>query len=299
VWCVTVRDLAPDHGRLAIDRMRTREETFAAALAAGERMGGVAGELILTQTRQLIGDAKQTPQRDVLLPRLKAIRELAGDLEAQTRVGRWLATTLWGDLPPACRVEFLAGESVRSVVDQLAVRLKAVDATVAVTDHGGWVYCDEDWFRTAVHGMLAHAAAAVKGGPIGVKLNRLPCAPGQREGNLEVSVVDAGPLLSPAQMTALGNPFGDLTPAPLLPAEDGEGFLPGLLVAAKLAAALGGELGFDSTPSGRLVIRLVVPTRLPDNTDLPPTDRADLPTTAADVGAAEELCFGWKLGTAG
>ena len=45
----------------------------------------------------------------------------------------------------------------------------------------------------------------------------------------------------------------------------------------------------DTAPSGRLVARLVLPTRLPTG----PTERA---AEADGDGPVEELCHGWKLG---
>lgn len=294
LWCVTLRDLTEDHHRLGGTLARTREDGFATSLALADRAIGGSGESILAQTRQLIGDAKQTPQRDLLVPRLRSIQQSAGDLDAQARITRSLATVLWGELPRPICVEFLAGESVRSVVDQLAARLTARNATVSITDHGGWVYCDEEWFRTAIHGALAHATASVRDNPIGVKLRRLPCGPTDREGRLEIEIVDAGPALTPTDHAALTHPFGDVDPTGFVPAPGTDGFLPGLLLAGRMTAALGGDLTFGETASGRLVVRMVVPTRLPDRSEVP-TDIATQP----DVGHPEELCFGWKLGVAG
>lgn len=295
LWCVALHDLTGDRDRLGGVLARTREEGFATSLALADRAVGGTGEAILAQTRQLIGEAKQTPQRDALVPRLRAIQQSAGDLDAQARVTRALAAVLWGELPPPVCVEFLAGESVRSVVDQLGSRLAARNATVAVSDAGGWVYCDEEWFRTAVHGVLAHATASVRDNPIGVKLRRLPCGPGDREGRLEVEVVDAGPALTPADHEALLQPFGAVDPSGFVPAPGADGFLPGLLLAGRMAAALGGDVSFAETASGRLVVRLVLPTRLPNRSDEVPTETAG---AQPDVGHPEELCFGWKLGAA-
>jgi PAS domain-containing protein len=293
MWCVIARELADDHRRLGLDRARTREEVLVAALGLVEQQAGAAGEGIVASARQLIGEVKQTPQRDALVPRLKAVRDTAADLDAQVRVARWLSVALWGELPAPARSEFLAGESVRGALDLLAARLKRADVTVTVSDAGGWLYCDEDWFGTAVLGVLTHAAAAVRGAPVGVKLRRLPCQPGQSEGNLEVEVVDAGPPLTAAQAAALAHPLGDLAPSALLPTGDGQGFVPGLLLAKRLAAALGGELALDATPSGRLVVRMVVPTRLPDRNAAP---LAGLTDPHAEAVAVEELCVGWRLG---
>lgn len=294
-WCVALRDLTDDHARHASALAQTREESFASALALSDRNVGGTGDTILAQTRQLIGEAKQTPQRDALVPRLRTIQQSAADLDAQARITRWLAVVLWGELPPPARVEFLAGESLRSTVDLLSVRLKAQNATVNVTDHGGWIYCDEEWFRTAALGVLTHAAAAALDNPIGVKLRRLPCSPGHREGSLEIEFLDAGPTLTPDDQRALAQPFGGCDPTPFLPTAESKGYLPGLLLASRLTSALGGTLGFDATPSGRLVVRMVVPTRLPDANDAPTESSSKQP----DVGHPEELVIGWKLGTAG
>lgn len=292
MWCVVGRDLADDHRRLGADRARTREEVLTAVLALAERQAGAAGEVITAQARQLICEAKQTPQRDALVPRLKVIRDTAAHLDSQARLARWLSVALWGDLPAPAPAEFLAGESVRSVIDLLGVRLKEADVTVNVSDAGGWLYCDEEWFGTAVLGVLTHATAATRGAPVGVRLRRLPCLPGQSEGNLEVEVVDAGQPLTPEQAMALTRPLGELAPSALLPTGDGEGFLPGLLVARKLAAALGGELSFDATASGRLIVRMVVPTRLPDRSESVGVGSHE----PGEAVAVEELCIGWRLG---
>ena len=296
LWCVAARDLTDDLQRLAADRAGAREEALAAMLALADRAAGTAGEVIQAHARQLIGEAKQSAQRDALLPRLKKVREMAADLDAQVRLGRWLAAALWADFPAPTRVEFLAAESIRSAVEHLAVRLQAADSSVLVTDNGGWLYCDEDWFRTAVHGVLTHAVAAARGGPIGVKLRLLACAPGQPEGSLEVEVVDAGPELTPAQHEALARPFGGLAPVAFLPVADGDGCLPGLFLAGRLVAALGGEMRFDATPSGRLIVRLIVPTRLPEAAEVRPSERVEKPR---EPEAVEELCLGWRLGKPG
>jgi hypothetical protein len=83
-----------------------------------------------------------------------------------------------------------------------------------------------------------------------------------------------------------------LAPSGLLPGQDDTGFVPGLLVAAKLATALGGEMTSDTTPSGRLVVRLVIPTRLPGQAELPAASRDNY----GEPAAIEELCMGWQLG---
>ncbi len=295
MWCVTFRDLTEDHYRLGTVLARTREEAFANTLALADRSIGDAGGAILAQTRQLICEAKQSQQRDALVPRLRTVQQAAGDLDAQARVTRWLAVILWGQLPPPARVEFLASESVRSVVDQLDARLKTRNATITVTDQGGWVYCDEEWLRTAVHGALAHAVSSVKDSPIGVKLRRLPCDPGEREGRLEIEILDAGPALTPLELIALSQPFGGIDPTAFLPAPGADGYLPGLLLAGRMAAALGGSMTFDATASDRLIVRLVVPTRLPDQADTAPVESNG---KQPDVGHPEELCMGWKLGAA-
>lgn len=295
IWCVTFRELTEDHHRLGTALARTREEAFANTLALADRSVGDAGGMILAQTRQLLCEAKQSQQRDALVPKLRTVQLTAGDLDAQARVTRWLAVVLWGQLPPPARVEFLASESVRSVVDQLDARLKTRNATVTVTDQGGWVYCDEEWLRTAVHGALAHAVASVKDGPIGVKLRRLPCDPGERDGRLEIEILDAGPALTPTELAAITQPFGGIDPTAFLPTPGADGYLPGLLLAGRMAAALGGSMTLDATASERLIVRLVVPTRLPDQADLTPVGSNG---KQPDVGHPEELCMGWKLGTA-
>jgi signal transduction histidine kinase len=292
MWCVVARELSDDHRRIGVDRARTREEILRSVLALGERQAGMAGEIITAQARQLINDAKQSPQRDTLVPRLKAIRETAGHLDGQARLARWLTIVMWADLPAPSPVEFLAAESVRSVIDLLSVRLKEAELTVNVSDAGGWLYCDEEWFSVAVLGVLTHAASSARGGPVGVRLRRLPCRPGESEGSLEVEVVDAGPPLTAEQTDSLTRPLGDLAPSGLLPGQDDTGFVPGLLVAAKLATALGGEMTSDTTPSGRLVVRLVIPTRLPGQAELPAASRDNY----GEPAASEELCMGWQLG---
>lgn len=282
-WCLTARDLTAEYDRLAADRAATREETLRAAWAQAAQLGD-APNALLAQVRLLTGDAKQSGQRDALLPKLANVRQLAAGLDLYFRTVRGL-----NEVPPRPQpAEFIAGEVARAAADQLAPRLQARGNTLAVSDQGGWVFCDEDRLKTALLGLLAHAAEAAHNTPIGLALRRLEPDAAAPEGSVVFELADAGPALTAEELRALDDPFGGLDTPPLLRAE--AGYLPGLLLAHRLAAELGGRAEFDATPAGRLVARLVLPSR--------PAAPADEPAPAEldGAGPAEELCMGWRLG---
>jgi hypothetical protein len=64
------------------------------------------------------------------------------------------------------------------------------------------------------------------------------------------------------------------------------------MLAAELARKMDGVLAFDAAPSGGLIVRFVLPTRVAAGLLAEP---APEPT---EFGAIEELVIGWKLGVA-
>jgi signal transduction histidine kinase len=285
------RDLTAEYALAGADRARVREEVLRAAWAMTATAGTEPLDAVLASARLLGSDAKQSSGRDALLTRVAAVRHHAGGLEAYVRTLRWLNMVLWGELPPPLAGEFRAGEPIRAALDQLAPRLKARNLTATVSDEGGWVCGDDEWVRTALLGILAHAADAARDGTIGVRARRLPPAAVGTEERVSVEVVDAGPPLTDAQRADLERPFGGLH-APNFLTAGATGFLPGLVLAAGLARHMGGALELGATPGGGLIVRFVVPTRLPAAVPVEPAREP------AETGPVEELVMGWRLGTA-
>ncbi len=291
LWTVLLRDLSREYGSVGTDRSRTREQALRAVWESTARAGTESVEAILASARLLSSDAKQLSGRDTMLPRVGTIRQHAWGLEAYVRTIRWLNLALWGELPQPLLSEFQAAEPVRVAIDQLAPRFKARNVSISVSDKGGWMCGDDEWIRTAILGVLSHAGESVQGGTIGVHLNRVAPTGGSTEERIVFEVLDAGPLLTLAQRADLANPFGGLDAPSFLASESG-GFIPGLVLAAELSRRMGGLLEFDVTPGDGLVVRLVVPARMPGALV---SERAADPM---DVAPLEELVMGWRLGVA-
>jgi signal transduction histidine kinase len=288
---VVARDLTGEYAGVARDRAAVREEALRAAWAATARAATEPLEAVLASARLLAADAKQSSGRDALVPRAAAVRRHAGGLEAYVRTVRWLHAALGGELPAPVAAEFRAGEPVRAAVEQLAPRFAARNLAAAVSDEGGWVCGDDEWVRTALLGVLAHAADAAQDGTVGVRVRRRPPTAADASERVAFEVVDAGPPLTAAQRADLDRPFGDLHPPTYLEA-GAAGFVPGLLLARTLAGLMGGVLEFDTTPGGGLVVRITLPTRLPGAVPAGPA------AEPLDAGPAEELVMGWRLGVA-
>jgi signal transduction histidine kinase len=291
-WYLVARDLTAEYDRLAQDRGRTREDCFRAAWGMTARAESEPLDAIQAAVRLLTADAKQSNGREAMLPRLALARQHVGELDAHVRILRWLYQSLWGQLPPPLVGEFRAAEPARAAVDQLTPRFKARNVTVTVSDDGGWMCGDGEWIRTALIGVLAHAAGAARDGTVGIRLRRLPPLPGAADERACFEVVDAGSPLDPLQLTELIAPFGGLqVPSYLDPLADG--FLPGLVLAAELVRRMGGEWELDATPSGGLIVRFTVPTRVAGG-----ATTVAAPLAAGESAPVEELVMGWKLGTA-
>lgn len=289
---LVARDLSDERVRVAADRARVREEALRAVWAATAAAGTEPVDAILASARLLAADAKQSTGRDALLLRVAAVRHHAGTLEAHIRTVRWLTRALRGELPAPVAAEFRAGEPARAAIDQLTPQLKGRNLTVTVSDDGGWVCGDDEWIRTALLGILGHAAEAAQDATIGLRMRRLPAAAGAPEERVCYEVVDAGPPLTADQKADLERPFGGLEAPGFLATAAAPGFVPGLLLAAALARQAGGALEFDTTPGGGLVVRFVVPTRLPVAV------AAVSAPEVIDAGPVEELVMGWRLGGA-
>lgn len=288
---VVLRDLADDYNRAATDRSLTREDTLRSvwgslALAGSEAVAGVQAA-----TRLLASEAKQSSSRDTMLPRVAAVRQQAGELEAQFRTLSWLHQAFWGQLPQPMAWEFQAVEPVREALEQLEPKLKARNVAVTLSDRGGWICGDDQWIRTTLLGILLHAAESAREGTLGVKLYRhTPNVPGAQE-QVVFEVVDAGPELTEAQRAALTSPFGGLN-APSYLEPEPTGFLPGLVLAGELARHMGGNLELGTTPAGGLVARLSLPSRVTLGLS------SDTVNSSPETGPVEELVMGWRMAAA-
>jgi signal transduction histidine kinase len=285
-----LRELGEEYQRVGKDRSRTRQELLRSVWDSTAVAGSEPLDAILAASRLLTAEAKQSSRRDAMLPRVTAVRQHAGSLEAYVRTVRWLNMALWGEFPRQIPTEFQAVEPVRSILDQLSPRLTGRNITTSVSDKGGWMTGDEEWVRTALLGVLNYAAESAQGGTLGIQIRRLPALVGSTEERVEFTVLDAGPALSETQLNDILSPFGDLhTPGYL--SDNAAGFLPGLVLAGKLTQQMGGQIDFGSTPGGGLSVRLELPTRVVAGVLEPAPD-------TLEAGPIEELVCGWRLGVA-
>ncbi len=290
-WYLLLRDVGEENRRLIEDRKWIRELTLKAVWKSTAQAGTEPIEAILASTRLLTSDVKQSTPKAAMLPRVGAIRQHAGALEAHIRMLRWLDGRLWGEQREPQLTEFKSIEPVKAAVDQLGPQLKSRNITPTISDKGGWLCGDEEWVRTALIGMLTHAGQSVQEAALGIHLRRLPANTAVAEEQVLIEVLDAGPLLTADQRADLESPFGQAEePSYLKP--NASGYLPGLILASRLARDMGGSLEFDSTPAGGLIVRLILPARTlnrvaPDNT-----------IATADFLPVEELVMGWRLGKA-
>lgn len=285
-----LRDLSEEYHRVGKDRSRTREELLRSVWDSTALAGSEPLDAILAASRLLTADAKQSSRRDAMLPRVTAVRQHAGSLEAYVRTVRWLNMALWGEFPRPIPTEFQAIEPVRSILDQLAPRLTSRNITTSISDRGGWMTGDEEWVRTALLGVLNYAAESAQEGTLGIQIRRLPPLVGSTEERVEFTILDAGPALSETQLSDILSPFGDLhTPGYL--SEHTLGFLPGLILGVKLTQQMGGQIDFGSTPGGGLSVRLEMPTRVVSGVLEPAPE-------TLEAGPIEELVCGWRLGVA-
>ncbi|CAN5370547.1 hypothetical protein BH11PLA2_BH11PLA2_23990 [soil metagenome] len=292
VWYFAARELNEEYSRVSIDRAETREKSLRAVWDSTARAGTESIDAILASARLLTSDAKQTgSDRDAMLNRVNSVRQHAGGLEAYIRTVRWLSQSLWGELPQPLITEFQALEPVKAAIDQLTPRFKSRNINVTVNDAGGWVVADDEWIRTAMLGVLSHAVDVVADSTVGVHLKRLAPLPDATEERVAFEILDAGPLLTAAQMADLESPFGGINTPNFLNPEN-EGFMPGLILAAELARNMGGTIEFDATPGGGLVVRFIVPTRVANGVSAEPA------TEPMEMDVLEELVLGWKLGVA-
>jgi len=288
---ITLRDLTGEYKSLAADRSLTRQESLRSVWDATARAGSEALEAILAANRLVTADAKQSPARDAMLPRLALVRQHAGSLEAYVRTLRWLTRSFWGELPRPLLSEFQAVEPARAAVEQLSLRFKERNVTVMINDRGGWLCGDDEWIRSALLGVLTHAAESVRNATVGLHISRLNPTDQNTDERVLFEVIDAGPPLTDAQRRDLEHPFGGLE-APHYLTPTATGFIPGLVLADELCRQMGGTLEFGSTPGGGLTVKLVVPTRLPGSVVVEPAPEV------IDAGPIEELVMGWRLGVA-
>jgi PAS domain-containing protein len=291
IWYLTGRDLSEEYSRASFDRAEIREQTLRAIWSSTSQASTESIETILASTRLLTSDAKQGTDRDIMLSRANSLRQHSGSLEAYLRTIRWLNMSLWGELPKAMNSEFQIFEPAKAAIDQLMSRFKSRNITVVLNDKGGWIVADEEWLRTALIGILLHAVESVNDATIGVQTQHLPPLPNGTQDRVVYEIVDAGPVLTSAQMADLEHPFGNLvTPSYLAP--NSQGYIPGLILAADLARRMGGTLEFGATPGGGLVVRFVLPTRVITDPIIEPA------TESGDNPVFEELVIGWKLAVA-
>ncbi|MCC7265932.1 MAG: HAMP domain-containing histidine kinase [Caulobacteraceae bacterium] len=182
------------------------------------------------------------------MPRLTGDAELGPELaEMQREVARCKA--ILGDLlhsAGAPRMEelssVLAGEFLDGAVAEWRLIQPSVPLTYRAEGLEGAVLAAEPALRQAIDNILDNAAEV---SPSGVTLAAARTAEG-----LEISVADAGPGFTAAQLASVGTP---------LQSTKGAGRGLGLFLAAALARRLGGRLTAANRPGGGAVVRLVLP----------------------------------------
>jgi signal transduction histidine kinase len=243
---------------------------------------------IAAQARLLLGDAKQSTRRDVMVPRINGLIEQVKRLDVFTGTVAWWNRLNWGEPVATTPSEVLAADLLGVVQSRLAARLRERNNSLQIGDEGAWLFVDADRLEATLVGILTHACEAVHGSPIEVRLRRLSAASTRGEPVMEFLVLDAGPALTPEMQEMVNKPFGGCRPPSLDTFTDVGGFPLGLIVAHALARTLGGRVDFESDPAGRLTIRLRVPTRQTGST---------FEAGAVGEGAPyEETVAGWRLG---
>ena len=182
------------------------------------------------------------------LPQLADDPELGPELsEMEREVAR--CKTILGDLLHSAgtpRMEELAGlpagEFLDSVVKAWRSTRPSVPLSYSREGVDGMVLAAEPALRQAIDNLLDNAAEA---SPSSITLSAVRTRDG-----LEISVADAGPGFSPAQLAAVGKP---------LQSTKGAGRGLGLFLAAALARRLGGRLSAANLAEGGAVVRLVLP----------------------------------------
>ncbi|QJW97814.1 PAS domain-containing sensor histidine kinase [Frigoriglobus tundricola] len=291
--CLVGRDLTVARVREAEERAGVRANATRCLL---ERYLAETDEplrQVAAQLRLLIGDAKQSGQRDAMLAKLTAAGRGLRTIDTFHALAQSFRNLVWTKLPEATPSEFMAVEVPNAVGQRLAGRLKARGNNLKVTDQGGWLYADFERVEVALLGALSHACDATQNAQIEVRIRRLGVSAQAPEPATEFHIPDAGPVLTAAMLDVIENPFGHRAPAPLDRFEGVGGHPIGLVVAAWMAGALGGGLRIEADPSGQLGLRLVVPTRLAGG---PPATVAAAAPGALDVAPHEETVAGWRLG---
>lgn len=286
------RDAIPALTREADDRAITRAETTRQILDRYLAETEEPFAALAAQLRLLAGDAKQSGQRDAMMAKLTAATAGLNKAEAFQTLAHWFRASVWSGLPAPTPAEFVAGEVVGQVAAKLAGRFKARGNTLKVTDQGGWLYADPDRLTAALTGLLVHACDATSNLPVELRISRVPASADCPTPLTEFHLPDAG-LVPTAFDTLIDRPFDGPAGADQFAATEGCPF--GLVVAARLADAMGGQLRVESDASGRLGLRLTVPTRLAGGE--PPVTVAAAAPGALEVAPVEELVSGWRLGT--
>lgn len=248
---------------------------------------------LAAQLRLLTMDAKQAGQRETMLPKVNTSAIHLHQLTAHNQLLHWAYRVLTEQLPVPLPAEFMPGDVAKNLQTQLAGRLKARKNTLKIMDCGAWVYGDEEWLHALLLGLLTHACLATADNEIKLTIAPAAATDGESFGQLELRIDDVGPALTSEMLQEVVQPFGDRRD-PHWHGFPGVGGCPlGLIVAYRLAPALGGELTIDASPAGQAVLRFRMPTRLGDTS-------AAVAPALSDIGAAlpEETVAGWRMGTA-
>lgn len=248
---------------------------------------------VISQGRLIMAEVKQTPQRSSLVPKMQALLSEANQLESIQLLNRFLYFLNESALPEAVKTEFELGDVARLVKDSLSPLLRARNLDLEIADQAGWLYGDEDRISAIFVGMMYHAIRATQDQELSLKLTRSLEAAPDGSTYLEATLSPAGPLLNPEHLSLIREPFGGLTPRNLWSFDELNGSPIGLLVAERLAAAVGGELDLRASSAGRLMVVLRLPSRLSNGREY--ANEAEDEVTKL---ALAETCGGWRLGRA-
>ena len=294
VLVITARDVSDTWDAVQTDRPVIRANATRQLL---DRYLTESSEPLISlaaQLRLLSGDAKQSGMRDAMTAKVSAAQHSLRRLETYHTLMQWFRTAVWSELPEPTPSEFMPAEVVTAVGDKLATRFKMRGNALKVVDQGGWMFADLDRLDTALTGLLLHASEATANTQLELRITRLPVALERPIPFTEFYLPDAGPVISPEELAVVERPFGGAAPSSLDQFEGIGGFPLGLVVAARLATGLDGELHLETGTAGQLGVRLIVPTRRA--VDGPTMTVAAIAPGALDVAPTEETVAGWRLG---
>jgi hypothetical protein len=290
---IVCRDMTDQLGRELKATEELRARTFRRVIDRYLLESGDSLSQVAAQTRLLLGEAKQSSLREAMVPRLSVATRGIRQLETFHELLHWYRDLVWSQGRPITPSEFTGIEVANIVADRLSARFKARGNRLKIVDQGGWVYSDAEWLEVALLGFLVHACDATINQQIELRVTRYGISADRPRPQIEYHVVDAGSGIPSDLIDRLQNHFRERLLSKKVESNLAEDWPIALVVASRIASALGGELRIGSRPNNRLALRLTIPTRVGADTVSPV---ASTNPSVLNVAPFEETVSGWRLG---